>query len=33
MGIGTLVSFTNITIANDTVSVIITGAMEKQIKD
>jgi Na+/H+ antiporter NhaC len=33
MGIGTLVSFTNIAIANNTVSIVITGAIAKEIND
>lgn len=33
MGIGTLVSFTNVAIANNTVSIVITGAIAKEISD
>ncbi|MDI5898681.1 Na+/H+ antiporter NhaC family protein [Flavobacterium yafengii] len=33
MGIGTLVSFTNMAIANNTVSIVITGAIAKEIND
>ncbi len=33
MGIGTLVSVTNVAIANNTVSIVITGAIAKEISD
>lgn len=33
MGIGTLVSFTNVAIANNTVSIVITGSIAKEISD
>lgn len=33
MGIGTLVSFTNMAIANNTVSIVITGSIAKEIND
>lgn len=33
MGIGTLVSFTNVAIANNTVSIVITGAIAKEVSD
>ena len=33
MGIGTLVSLTNIAIANNTVSIVITGKIAKEISD